>query len=195
MNFRWVLYIISLVVFVLFRYFKVAAPDSAQRFYDLWIFAFIVICGDAISRTWPSKYVFFPLGYAGIFLYLYFGGPYTGEAHTLGSILHLALGIMLLIRRFRMDVKEPESRLFLLVAGIVAVIFGFQFLTWFEGFKALEGFYHLNLTSYLLLAAGGRFLLSNIAGAFLPDLKGIVPMLMLYHGFLIVEQLMRNFVL
>ena len=199
---RWVLFIFSLVVFALANYFAGVAgqntgqetPDSVQNLFDFWLLTFALVTVDTGYRLLKSPFIFFPLGYLAVVVIRYFDLPFDALYQLLGSGLHLVLGVWFLVLFFRVPKKDSEIRAFLLATGLAAAFFGTNLVSFFGEFPSWEQVHSFRLSSYLIVATAGRFLLMEQPPHDYPQLARLMPLVIIIHLYLIAGKIIENFI-
>ncbi len=194
------LYIFSLIVFILANYFLGKAPENAQNLLQAWMLTFGLVALDTSIRLRQSAFLFFPLGYLIIIGYQYVqmlqgqvSGAWGSAMQIMGAVLHLVLGIWFLIQFFRTEKQDKELRAFYIAAGVAAVFFGTHIVSFLANVPTLEKLHALRLSSYLMIATSGRFLLLDQVGSRQPINATLMPMVLLIHTFIIAAKVVQNF--
>ncbi len=197
---RWILYIFALIVFLLANYFSGKASGNAENLFQIWILLFALISIDTGIRLRKSPFLFFPVGYLVISGYQYYltiqgqiGTALTSGMQLIGSVLHLILGIWFLYQFFQVSKQDKELRAFYVAAGIAAVFFGSHLVSFLADVSTLEKIHSLRLSSYLMIATGGRFLLLEQTQRNHPQYANLMPMVIIIHIFIVGGKLIGNF--
>ena len=199
---RWVLYLFSLIVFILAYYFSGKAPENAQNLFEIWMITFALVSLDTMYRLQKSFFILFPIVYFIAIIYQYIlmmqdqaATGWSSEMQMIGSAIHLILGVYFIIRFFRTEAQDKELRAFYIAAGVGAVFFGSHLISFLADVPTLQQIHGLRLSSYLIIATSGRFLLLEETQRRHPQYARLMPMVILIHVFIVAGKVMQNFVL
>lgn len=192
MKYRIILYLLSIIAYGFSIYFADKAPENAKSLFDFWLLLFAFIVLEAAYHVRNALYVLFPIGYLVGLGLQYFdvgeGMVYQG----IGAWLHFLLGIWLLYLVFNKASKLPYVRNVVLFVAIGSLIFGLNGFQFFFNIDALSQFLNFRLSSYLLIAGTGQFLLTPGGTSNHPQLTPIFRLILIIHIYLIVGKLITN---
>ena len=193
MVYRIVLYVLAALAYAFAQYFADKAPANAENIFEFWLVLFGFIMIEAGYRLRTSLYVLFPAGYlvAIILQYLEIGGGLVYQG--IGAWLHTGLGAWVLVLRFHTFYRKTSGANILLAAGICCLVFGLNGINYFFEFTVLEQLLQFRLSSYILIASAGTFLLSDQPPRVFPALVPVFRLILIIHSFLLISRLMANF--
>ncbi len=192
MKYRIILYLLSITAYGFSIYFADKAPDNAKSLFDFWLLLFAFIVLEAAYQVRHGLYVLFPIGYL-VGLALQFFNVGEGMIYQgIGAWLHLILGFWLLYLVFNKVSKLPYVRnvvLFIAIGSLIFSLNGFQF---FFDIEALSQFLNFRLSSYILIASSGQFLLTPKTSSNHPRLTPILRLILIIHVYLLVGKVITN---
>lgn len=192
MKYRLVLYLLSILSYGFSIYFADKAPENAKNLFDFWLLLFALIAVDAGYQVRNSLYVLFPAGYLLGLAFQFFeigeGRVYQG----IGAWLHLFLGAWLIYRVFTGNKPFPYAKNVVLIAGLACLIFGLNGFQFFFGLESLSAFLQLRLSSYLLIATTGQFLLHYHPSIESPHLATVFRFILIIHIYLLIGKVISN---
>lgn len=193
MIYRIILYVLAMLAYGFAQYFADLAPANAENLFEFWLILFGLIILDTGYQVRTSLYALFPLGYLiGILLqYANVGGGMIYQG--MGAWLHTGLGIWLLYLWFRPGEQRSRGPALFLVAALGCFLFGVNGVNHFLANEGLSRILHLRLSSYLIIATAGQFLLSDQLPYQYPAIRAIFRLVLIIHVFLLIGRFTSNF--
>jgi hypothetical protein len=192
MKFRITLYLLSIIAYGFSIYFADKAPDNAKSLFDFWLLLFAFIVLETANHVRDGLYVLFPVGYL-VGLALQFFNVGEGMVYQgIGAWIHLLWGIWLLYLVFNKASNLPYVRNVVLFVAIGSLIFGLNGFQYFFNIDALSQLLNFRLSSYLLIASTGQFLLTPNTSSDHPQLTPIFRLILIIHIYLLVGKVITN---
>ena len=192
MKYRIILYLLSVLAYGFSLYFADKAPENAQNLFDFWLLLFAFIVLDAAYQVRYALYVLFPIGYL-VGLLLQFIDAGEGMVYQgIGAWLHFFLGAWLVYRIFTGDKPFPYAKNVALITGLACLVFGLNGFQFLFGLESLSGFLQFRLSSYLLIAGTGQFLLDSRQSNQNPQLVPLFRLILIIHVYLLVGKVITN---
>ncbi len=193
MVYRIILYILTILAYGFAQYFAEKAPANAENLFQFWLILFGFVILESGYRVRNSPYALFPAGYllAIILQYMDVGGELVYQG--VGAWLHAGLGIWLAFLRFRPSAETAGKSNILLIAAAGCLVFGLNGVNYFLELAAFDQLLQFRLSSYLLIASAGTFLLSDQPPRQLPGLVPIFRLVLIIHLFLVIGRVIANY--
>jgi hypothetical protein len=193
MLYRLILYILTVLAYGFAQYFAESAPANAKNLFQFWLILFGFVILESGYRVRNSPYALFPAGYliAIMLQYLEVGSGLVYQ--SIGAWLHVGLGLWLVYLRFRPSSEKTGRSNVLLIAAAGCLVFGLNGVNYFLELRILDQLLQFRLSSYLLIASAGTFLLSDQPPRQLPGLIPIFRLVLIIHVFLVISRVVANY--